>query len=388
MKKRFNLLLLLFLLLIPFIAKADMSAPLVRSYEAIVIKVDGVDYYELNTNWSFSKKGHLDKDTKILIEYEMTEDDVVYLSFSKDGDYYYVESNDVKPLEGEVKPDSDGVEKLDSKQIIRIEAKDGVLVKKGPSVAYETVGTLKKGTEATYRYEISESGYIYVDVGDVKGWILTLEGAVLFYGGDYILANDIELTCGKVPANTILKNVWYTDVWSGDVLVEYNDCKDYYHWFKDPNFVVYGSYISGKASEEIIIYEKPNMEKQIGIIAKDTKVSLYSENYYADEYDPDVIPMVYVEASDKKGWIASDENELYDVERIKDEKEEVVEVEEPKEKETDKKESKKWDTKTIVIVCVVGALAFALGAIATIVLVNRKNKKAKQKEDVVEVTNE
>ncbi len=393
MKKKVSLLVLLFLLFMPLIAKADMGAPMVRTYEAVVIKVDGADYYEQDNDWNWEKKGHLNKDDKVKIEFESTDDGEVYLAFNKGGGYYFVKASDVAPLEKEVKPNGEGIIELDKEQKIRVEAKEGVEVKKGPSVAYETVGTLKKGTEATYKYEIDESGYIYVDTGDIKGWVLTLEGTVLFSGGDYVLADDIELTCGKVPANTVLKDTWYTDMWTGDILIEYKNCKDYFNWFKDSRFVVYGRNITGNVTKEAVMYEKPNMKKKVGTIPKDGKMKIYSENYIEDEYDPDAKALIYVEYDGQKGWIVTD-NIIYNDEKFEDEEEKKQEVEEPKEekkesKEDDEEEESKIDTKTIVIVCVVGAGAFALGAIATIILVNRKNKKArKQEETTIEAADE
>ena len=399
MKKEIKLLFALFILLMPFIVKADMGAPIVRSYEAIVIKADGIDYYAAGSDWDFTKKGHLDKDTKITVDFEMTSKDTTYLSFEYDDDIYYVRSEDVEPLDKEVSYKDSAVDKYEETFKVKVEAKDGVPVRKGPSAAYDVINTLDKGTVGKTKYYIEESGYIYIETDKVSGWVDTLEGAVLFYGGDYVVAEEIKLDCATIPIGTKIKDAWYTDMWSGNILLTYKGCSDYYHWFKQAALVEAESY-TGDIKNKATIYEKPTMKKEIGTIPKGANVKVLSGTYIEDDYDPNIEPKIYVEYEGKKGWIVYKENLFSNVKEYVEEKEEPKEEEEPKEdkeekaKDENKDEDKdddddeekenKLDTKTIVTICLFTAGAFVLGSVAAIVLVNVKKKKVKNEEQINE----
>ena len=68
MKKTFKIVLLMLIAILPVIVKADMAAPGLLDYEAIVVKEGGADYYEWKgIDAGYVKVGHLDKDTVITV---------------------------------------------------------------------------------------------------------------------------------------------------------------------------------------------------------------------------------------------------------------------------------------------------------------------------------
>ncbi|MBQ4030830.1 MAG: hypothetical protein II625_03650, partial [Bacilli bacterium] len=96
MKKLLKLLLAI-IMFVPFIAKADMGAPTVRTYKAVVIKAEGITKYDDDLR----KDGTLAKDSVVEVEYEIKEKGVVYLSVTMEDDedynYFFVKAEDVVP---------------------------------------------------------------------------------------------------------------------------------------------------------------------------------------------------------------------------------------------------------------------------------------------------
>ena len=380
MKKILKLLLAI-IMFVPFIAKADMGAPTVRSYKAVVIKAEGITKYD--DDWS--KDGTLAKDSVVEVEYEIKEKGVVYLSVKM-------------------------VDKLEKSTEFKVFAKDGVDVRKGPSASYEKVGHLDQGTTGKYRYFIDESSYIYVDVAGVTGWVDQIDAAVLTKGGPVILA-EIQNggdACGNIPANTTFDEIWYSIAWDGVSIADYNGCQAELSWFKNEDMVTLLSEPDvEKTLKEVKLYQTPTSKKVLGSIPKGEKATFISDIHYEFDFGPGDM-YIYAEYKGVKGWAPykseyfksaeeyeedwdddedEEEPEIEDEDPVMpyEEPEEEEELEEEEEEVTEKKhrreeededdeEDNELASRDIVIMCCIGAGTFLIGGAITIIFVNRKKK--------------
>lgn len=395
--KKFNLLLLLALLFVPFLVKADMGAPEMLKYDVLVVKEEGIDRYTYDyKKMKYVVDGHIDKGTKITIEMEIKEGSTTYLYYRDNSAYesYYVKSTDVVLAQEELSYKDSSVDKLD-KEINIIINSDDVKVKKGPSEVYETVGILEKGTKGSYKYHIENSVYIYVEMQGLKGWISIEDGGVLMQTSDMIVAEPIKLTCGTIPTNTVLEDVYVTDSWTGKTLIEYKGCKELWSSFKTPNLVpIVDDDTYAKVSEDLKLYEDPK-GKSVGVVKKGETVKIESDTYYGRTpyYTEDVngegTLFVYV-LYEGKGYWAEYTND-YEVvfektaapkNASKEDKKDKKEEKKKQRDDDDEDDEEGLDSTTIIIICVIAAVAFSLGALVTIILVNkRKKSKVTIKED-------
>ena len=383
MKKIFSIILLT-ILLIPVTVKADMGAPEVLNYTAIVIRDTGVDFYS-EVGKEPKKAGHLDKDEKVEVQYELTDDGVTYLfACQEDAECFYVDSSYVLPENKEVSPDHKGVYKYSEPVEFFINA-DEVEVRKGPSISYESVGKLVKGYKGKTSY-IASSHYIYVETDKIKGWVEMLGEAVFKKSSRNLIAvTDVLTKCGVIPANTIIDDVWDATAWDGTSKIKYNGCEDIVRTFRSSEFYYISQPIEETAYEDGKIYETGELKKELVSIPKDSKMQVMGRSGNGGQTD-----VLYVEYNGVKGYYASNSYvELMNEQNANPQKPEPVEptpepIEptpepaediEPIEPKEDTKESKGMDTLTIVIICCVSAIAIALAAVTTIVLINKKKKK-------------
>jgi flagellar basal body-associated protein FliL len=398
MKKIIILLLALFVML-PVVVSADLGAPSTIIYKATVVKEEGIDCYDFGEEGYF-KKGHLDKGAEVYIhgDLDSSHDGKTYSYYSLNQDGYgpdnsgYVLANEVIPVEGDVSPTQKGVSKL-TKPVEFIVNANVAYVRRGPAASYESNGELSKGTKSTYEYYVPGSGYIYVDVNGVKGWVNMLGKTVLTKSSGYITVHSINTDCGTIPANTLIEDAWTATAWDGVALLKLsNGCETFYRTFHSTNIYGLSEAKEMKATKEIEVYDNMDDLKVIATIPVDYGLTILARYSGVTSGGG----TYYIDYNKTKGWISGYEMmvdgegikiEEIEKEEEKEEKENPVATEEQKiaEKENKKKEAKKEETKkqekttdtmTIVIMCCVGALAIAAGAGATILLVNKK-KKAK-----------
>ena len=386
--KKFLFGMLILIMFIPFVVKADMGAPMLRQYEVLVAKEDGIDYYDYYSG--FKKKGTYNKDQVLTVIFESEEDGQKYLAVSTEGgynynDYYYVKASDVVVKNGEVKTSDSGVAHLEKANKFRIYKEDAI-VRKGPSFMYDEVGKVKKGTIGSYKFYIEGSQYIYVDVDGVSGWIDTSDSNVLFYDGNYIASEKIELSCATIPVGTVLTNVWRADSWGMKSLITYDDCTELFDNFRTNKFVSLDETPKvNKISKDIKIYDTTSSNKKVlKEVTKGSEVVFFTEYGYIEDFEEHWDDVSYYVMYDGiKGWTSSLNYD--DFTYVKDSEESLINpeeveppAEEPKEEEKDEKNDDKksvLDTKTVILMCVVAGVSICLTAIVTIILVNKKNKK-------------
>lgn len=398
--KKISKLLVLLLLIMPLTVMADMGAPYIEPYDLIVTDSNGVDYY---SDYQLTNvKGHIDKDTVITIDYEDTN---MYM-IKVDGQSGYLKSLDgLKSIKESVKPEEisgDAVVKYDTKQKALVYAKDGVDVQTGPGEGYDKVTTIKKGTEIEYEYSMgkgSQTTYLYVETSEGNGWVSLSDSKVLTTTDEeFIFRVDVETECGTIPANTILKSVYESNMWSRSNLFTYKGCNTLQKTFRSSDIL---QLIGGKytANALLTIYSKADTSSEVLGTIPSGETFINMASYSEEGGEMFTNGFFYVEYNNVKGWAALSNGDFTFVEKVTLESQATV-VEEPKKeepKEEPKKEVKKDDPKktegksslsgeTIVIISVVGGVALALGAVAIIVLVN-KNKKKKKVEQTTEVEN-
>jgi len=297
--------LVLSLLVLPVIAKADMGAPGTVPYTATVVKEGGIDCYDYLGS-SYSIKGHLDKEAKVKVAYEMHAADVTYLAVENNSNCLYVKATDIVPDEKEVSPENDRVTKLSEAKTFIVNANE-VKVRKGPSDSYEVVGTLKKGTKGTYKYIID--AHAYVEANGIKGWV-DMIGKKVLTKSKLITAADVQTKCGTIPAGTILEEVWTATNWDGESLIKYNGCETFTNTFKSTTMFSFTDYKIVKAKNELKIYKDVSKTNEVAKIpaGEEFNVIAFTKATVAGPDGDSSLPE-YVEYNGVQGWV---ENSNYD----------------------------------------------------------------------------
>ena len=365
MKKLLKTIILL-ILVIPFVVKADMGMPVMKEYEVEVIK-DEINYYDYNGE----PKGTIPKGTTINIIYGYNIDNEEYLFGEYGKEWVYIKSKDV------VTKDEFGIDAEGVGQYLRqkIKSEKELEVKKGPSESFETVGTLKAG-EYEFEYATQTPLYVYVDTKDVKGWVKAEDNDLLFGGLSYIVPVEKETKCGTIPANYELKEIWKKVLFESAITVKYNDCETELSTFTDVVMILLQKKVY-KTKKEIELYNNIGNQKEKAekTIPEGKEYVLLSDQFTKNQFTKNAEFYYYIEYNKKHYWIVANDL-ILESEFVKD----YVEPKEKKDKEEDEEKEDKIDTKTIIIICVTAGISLALGALITIILINKKGNKKDEKE--------
>ena len=404
MKKVFKLLLIV-VCVFPLIVKADMSAPYIKQIDAIVTKKGGISVKDVQ-----GKTKHFDENAVIKITSVGNE---VYMVDSKEG-YYEISSDDAKyilPKTKEVKPGDDGVNKLSKQKEYEIMAQN-ISVYKGPSIIFDEVGTISKGTQVTAFYDFdtdegSFSEWYYIQEENISGWIningMNNEHPVYEVNAKplkVIFKKTVTINGTEVKENSIYKINYWADPFLSDVPVikinnEYVVLDDFDTFDiiadskkKQTLFKMYQFNFTLK--KDIKLYTTYSFNEEITTIPANTELSSINLVYDYVGGDEDEITYLYVNYNNKLGWIKVKEKDIL----VKDNENEIEELVAPyidpegddgeetteattqvienNEKE-DKK--KKVNSKETIIIAVISAVSVAILALGSIVLLNKKNKK-------------
>lgn len=401
MKKIIKLIMLMIILL-PLTVKADMGAPMIKEYTAIVNEVDGADYYGYETN-SYVKKGTLNYNDEITIIHEEKIDNEFYGYFHIENEgYYYIKLSNIIIKENNVELkeeykclDNDNENKYpfcstSSEKMVL--TKEGIKLHKGPAYGYEVIANIPKGTMLKYEYASESSAWFYTEYNGVKGWVCELNGAIgtkieeeflvaletsLFEKiGEYL---EEPIILNSIKANTIIKSEYRTDDWSSSLLINYNGINGY---------ISSWNVASKREKTTITLEENSQMIETMDLNNKKVlieEIPAGTEITYEYEYEYRPSWFVYTTIGDKTGWVCTeyceslDENYEYpsepttSIETTEPLTSPIVEIE----------ETKSLSGTTIVILCVAGAIIVALTATITIILINKKKKQKKIEPIVV-----
>lgn len=379
--KKIKKLLLLFILIIPFIVKADMGAPLLDPYEVEVVKEE-IDYYEWKNLDKEVSSGTIPKGTTLTTYYTTYNNGEEYLEVEYDKKNVYIKSSDVV-AKGELGVKSNAVESTEPAGKIRLEQK--VEVRKGPSNAYDVVGTLPAG-DYEYTYFLIDPPYIYVESNKIKGWVYKYEEGLSEKALDIIFPLDYKTSCGVVKSGTIFKDNWYKR--NGDesgykVNLELDGCEFEYNTLSGDAAYFYEEYKIFEAKEDLYLNLYPGEPEQT-YIEEGEEFTVLSYPFFYKKTD-----YYYIEYDGENYWLQVDD--LYEsAEYKKDVKQK--DKKKDKDKDKDKKKDKdedddededenEIDTSTIVIACVITGISVALATIIIIILINKKRDKKKNETD-------
>ena len=375
MKKLFYLFIGI-LLILPSVAKADMAAPGILTYKAVVNNPNGIDEYKRGNDGDVKTGNKIPYGTTFEIE-----DEEYNFICIDDSCKTFVLLEDLTPVEKEYKlKDNEKGSKIDALVLTDVE------IKKGPASAYESTGVkIKAGTKITVTEIItdkSETPWCYVEYNGTKGYIDSYGGTIAFnikereiitdakteIVGDHTTGNVIK----TIDANKKLKlKIGDLDMWTSYIYVEYDGVK---------GFISKG-FIIEKNSKENFEYENEtkvydivdyytNLDeaeaKVVTTLPANTTVTSEYYDFFNDE-------IVYYEKDGVKGWIYQKWEE--------DEIEDIAPPEEPK-KEEPKEEQKKEEPKKIVknknnytlYICIGAGILLSLTAIIIVILINKKKK--------------
>ena len=396
MKKivRFLVLCLLFM---PALVYADMGAPEIRRYEAIVINPYGIDYRDYYGN----KAGHFDKDQVLTVVMELDDDELIVRT-GEDEPTYYIKNNGLVAKTAFVNPTDSGVYKVVKERKAIVNNKNGVSIRRGPSKVYDVVGTIPYGVELKWQYCSGSGGgftHIYTEYKGISGWVEILKEDVFVDSNQYLLfSKEYQLSCGKIPPNTILKSSYESDAWSRKYMISYNDCSTIVSaWNNDGISSIWSQELEKiKLKKDTPIYQYVDLSGDpIGNVSAGESVVLIAQDGDSREGHY----KLYIAKDDIVGWVQMYDNgdgyerlnEKVPLARyLKEEVREELVPEEPKEEVTEEKENKSsLSVRDIVIICMVAGFSLAIGGVGTLILINKKKdkKKAEHKPDLLEPQN-
>ena len=367
--KKIVYLILAVLFLFPLAVKADMGAPMIKSY-TVVSKTGGEeDIYRYAEGGKLNAVGKLPAGTEVEIQYEQKYNGEYYGSF-----WISETSNGFIKLSNFKVVKAQEVEQSEAVNTAKVFSKDGLTVYSGPGYINEEIGTLKYLDDVKAGVYTYENSWIYIEKGDLKGYV---EGGV----GILTKGNRIDLTNSKIYTE------YYTldRVYRGSIYVHENNEYKLIQTTGTPY-----SYQNGAVTKkECNIYKDGIVEWNendtfygdvVGTIPAGVEIKpLYEGGTHYAAY--------YIEYNGVKGWLKagmSDEEcaNFYEanIETIGSSGEEGINVTE----ETyvtdiavnpvnDNKEFK-FTTKEIVIGSIILGAVIVLTAIITMILVNKKKK--------------
>lgn len=379
MKNKYLLLLMLCLPLM--IVSADMGAPVIPKYRAIVNNPNGII---IN-----GKK--LENGTEVTVSYEM----YMHNSYTCEIENYgETLCSNLLPVDKDFNLNdaikTKRIAKIDKAEVIILNPK-GLDLYKGPSVIYEKVGRIAADTKFSTEYisggdsgadtvTIASAIWLYYDNGSSKGWIYALDKNVgfgvkeneAFIPVDVTITDDEQKELFKIPANSIVKVLYNTDAWSRSYLVEYKNQKGFVSAYNIA--IKVSGTITINNSKNLLSYANVNNK---GIIEKLEKGSTYNFTYAYGDYGDN---WYYVTSpKGNTGWIYTNSDVLDDVTLTFNTKEEVEKTTTPKkEKEettTVPPTKKEYGIENEVTKYILIAVVLVLSAVVIMLLINKEKSQ-------------
>ena len=394
--KKLLYLIIGFLLFIPFYIHADMSAPGIIEYDAIVSNKDGAYFYvydDLSEEYVVSnKKINYNAKVKVVDEWD---------KFATLQDYDdYVLISDLTPANEVYKVN----EKELGEKFKSYVLKDTQIVN-GPAAGYKSSGVVIPSGSVVELREIDEGSmaFCYVEYKGIKGFINILDDNVTMGDDkkDILFDKDTKMYDAKTgkEIQTILLNtkvslyIYYLNPWSRNIYLEYNGKKGLVDKY---SFVEKNDKIKFKTSSKVKVYS--NADEELLAKNKVDKVTTIAKGttFKSEYYDLDYVCKIYYENNNIKGWVNvyrdTDDGECNGIKYTLPDNEDdedfkinngapyIEEVDSEEKPNNDKpnviKPSSRNTNNQTLIIYIMGAVILCLTAIITILLVN-KNKKSK-----------
>ncbi|MBQ6285211.1 MAG: hypothetical protein IJK67_02740 [Bacilli bacterium] len=403
MKKVFYVILGI-LLILPLTVNADMSAPMIERYKAVVTNPNGARLYEYGydaeddtaTDELVATNVFIPYNKQIEVEGE-NEDGETAWTDDYDGFFYL---RDITLVKKDYKIDTRKYGEKFTSTVLK-----DTVIKKGPAEIYDSTGvTIKAGETITLRLVDSEwNPWAYVEYNGIKGFINTMGGTVTYDEVEIELITNVMIKLNDkvtIPVNTVLKkDVYNLDPWNSKYYVKYNGAAGYIN--EEEIVSKSDETMEITALEDLNIYEQANElinKKNLKVIGKLKKGTTF-KTYYYDDYQECT---AYYEKDNVKGWIYTEydyENELDNGEyycgvQFGDEDEEEYEdpIETPDNPEVivpidinpnpTPTEIKRNPSMETLYWCLAAVAVVSITSIVTIVLINKKKNKEEVKENV------
>ena len=167
------LAVLLFSLFAVVPALADMGGPVTYEYDAVTVTQTTYYSYDWETD-KLTPEGTMPKGEQLHITgmfQNIAGKD--YLSVEYNDDYYYIDPSSIAAVDSTVGEDK--AEDYDEPFRIKVLNKNGIPIRKGPSEAFEVIGTIPKQTvvecsKGLGKYA-SQSSFAYVRYKNLSGWV-------------------------------------------------------------------------------------------------------------------------------------------------------------------------------------------------------------------------
>ena len=377
--KKIVYLILGVLLFIPFLVKADMSAPIIKEYKASVINPNGAVIYEYD-EILVATTDKIPYGTLVYVESEEEINDG-YVRVNK-GDLeenYIIKFKDISILVNNYKVNK---KELTDKEVALV-LKD-VKIRKGPAAGYDSTGvTIKKGTKINIqwfkdeeetndpkegRYD-SDNPWVYVEYNGTKGFI-NIEDTIAYreITTEMITNVNAEITDGKnkigtINVNTVIKDgIYHMDPWNSNYYIKYNGITGYINMF---------DLVEKQKETEFTTKRKTNIYEEAGMNKYENLKSIGSipsgEKFTSSFYDTAIDCNIYYEKGNTKGWIyvVPDDAGNCGISWIDDD----IEEDEP----VNTNVTKKTNSNTLYI-CLGAAIVISITAVVIVVLINKKKK--------------
>ncbi len=325
MKKKFNILLFLSLLLVLNV-KADMGPPALPQLEMEVSNPDGAKCYDSESKVNRTLKygelayGHID-DTDLYDD--NFRKDYYKLSFNeKEVVSCYVKKTDVVVKQDNFKPSEDDKEEGP----FALWALKDMKIYSGPSKNfYKEVGAIPKDSKLESSYKLGDYWY-YVEYNGIKGYTSSEGGAIVVHIEPEIVVTydktpifDHEFDYGTtkdskiidtIPANKELKVEWGTD-YSRNNYIEYNGKYGFVY-----NHYSFANKCDGtkiKAKKSVKVYESLDYDDNGKLISKELG-TIDSNKDYDVKYCGGGQGWNAYYITSKNGWINENHEDRYIIE--------------------------------------------------------------------------
>lgn len=395
--KKIISLILTSILVLPVFVHADMGAPQIDPYEAVIKNENGVicKYYDYGEHTI-----QIPYDTKVKVIYEYESDNTLTSEIEYENHQCSINTKDLMPFLSKLIPEEhlDKVFKEENLRTAKILSKTGVAVHTGPSQAYEKIGTIPYETKLEYLYSSGTDGtdsnplWIYIKYNNIEGWISTDNYNIGLYTLNELLIPDKtkitdtifgdQKTLGTIEAFTTLKEYYSLSSSIGNYYVEYNGI----------NGFIYAPYVNVLETEKTIklekkayIYDSINDLEQNKIKEVPARTELQykyviygnGDDYYYITYQGITgwMLVTYYDDSTEEEQTTNPIEEEQITNPIKDETTTTKKVE---------KETSQLSGKEVVILCVAASLLLALTITVIIILINKKKTKVVMPEQIVD----
>lgn len=170
MKKKIKLMLFLLLgiMILPMVAKADMGAPEIKPYDLTVTNEAGISLYDSD----YTVIDTIPKGTVITISYEYKEDGIIYGSIYGDGYSGIVKLSDFTASDSVIAPNVENGDIHFSETRKAFIIGSDIYLHSGPANGYKVVTkAIPSSTILEYNNTDENGAWAYTEYDGVKGWL-------------------------------------------------------------------------------------------------------------------------------------------------------------------------------------------------------------------------